>query len=130
MPRVRSTGGIAVQAHAPAAVKGIGAGAVVVNVRLFAKLDVGVCAVDRRPVSFTVGAPREALRGVDPYEELGLDSVPRFAGGTVDSSSPGPWSGLLDDLRTSFAVATDAETLQLLPFDLLHDPAPTETLGQ
>jgi hypothetical protein len=110
--RVESAGGIAtlgrVEARDP--------DSLTLNVRLFAKLDSGLLAVDRSPQSCQAGIVRVDL------EDLATLVVEALRSGELTAGHrAGYWGGVLDDLRETFGVRTDAETLMSLPFDLVPD---------
>jgi hypothetical protein len=87
-----------------------------VNVRLFAKLDSGLLAVDRNPQSVNAGIARVDLPDLASLVPEALRS------GDLDSDHrASAWGGVLDDLRETFGIRTDAETLMSLPFDLVAD---------
>jgi hypothetical protein len=112
MARVESAGGIATLQRAdetdPETID--------VNVRLFAKLDSGLLAVDRSPQSVNAGIARVDLPDLASLVPEALRSV------ELDSDRrASAWGGVLDDLRETFGIRTDAETLMSLPFDLVAD---------
>jgi hypothetical protein len=87
-----------------------------VNLRLFAKLDSGLLAVDRSPQSVNAGVARVDLPDLASLVPETLRS------GELDSAHrASTWGGVLDDLRETFGIRTDAETLMSLPFDLVAD---------
>jgi hypothetical protein len=112
MARVESAGGIAtvqrVESGDPELVN--------VNVRLFAKLDSGLLAVDRNPQSVNAGVARVDLPDLASLIPEALRSTEMTADNRASA-----WRGVLDDLRESFAIRTDPETLMSLPFDLVAD---------
>jgi hypothetical protein len=112
MARVESVGGIAtlqrVEVEDPDLVN--------VNVRLFAKLDSGLMAVDRSPQSVNAGVARADLPELGGLVQEALRSDAMTAGHRASA-----WGGVLDDLRETFGISTDAETLMSLPFDLVAD---------
>ena len=87
-----------------------------VNVRLFAKLDSGLLAVDRNPQSVSAEIHREDLHDLSSLiqEALRSDEL------TSDHRASA-WGGVLEDLHETFGVSTDPETLMSLPFDLVAD---------
>jgi hypothetical protein len=87
-----------------------------VNVRLFAKLDSGLLAVDRNPQSINAGVHRDDLHDLASLIQQAL----RSAEMTADHRASA-WGGVLDDLGETFGVHTDPETLMSLPFDLVAD---------
>jgi hypothetical protein len=110
--RVESTGGIAtlqrVESEDPDMLG--------VNVRLFAKLDSGLLAVDRNPQSVNAGVARVDLPELESLVPQALRSDELESGHRAST-----WGGVLDDLRETFGIRTDAETLMSLPFDLVAD---------
>lgn len=112
MARVESAGGIATVQR----VDGGDPDLVNVNVRLFAKLDSGLLAVDRSPQSINAGVSREDLAELGSLIPQALRSDEMTAGRRASA-----WGGVLDELRETFGVSTDAETLMSLPFDLVAD---------
>jgi hypothetical protein len=110
--RVESTGGIATLQR----VESEDADTLGVNVRLFAKLDSGLLAVDRSPQSFAAGVARLDL------PDLGSLTAEALRSGELSSDNrASAWGGVLEDLRETFRIRTDAETLMSLPFDLVAD---------
>lgn len=112
MARVESAGGIATVQR----VESGDAELVNVNVRLFAKLDSGLLAVDRNPQSVNAGVARVDLPDLASLIPEALRSTEMTADNRASA-----WRGVLDDLRESFAIRTDPETLMSLPFDLVAD---------
>jgi hypothetical protein len=112
MARVESAGGIATLER----VDGDDPDRVAVNVRLFAKLDTGLLAVDRNPQSVHAGVARVDLEDLASLVPEALRS-----GELSSDNRASAWGGVLDDLRETFAIRTDAETLMSLPFDLVAD---------
>ena len=112
MARVESAGGIATLHR----VEVEDADLVNVNVRLFAKLDSGLLAVDRSPQSVNAGIARVDLPELGGLVQEALRSDAMTAGHRASA-----WGGVLEDLRATFGVNTDAETLMALPFDLVAD---------
>jgi hypothetical protein len=112
MARVESAGGIAtvqrVDSEDPELVN--------VNVRLFAKLDSGLLAVDRSPQRVNAGIARTDLPDLASLIPEALRSADLGSGHRASA-----WGGVLDDLRETFGVHTDPETLMSLPFDLVPD---------
>jgi hypothetical protein len=110
MARVASVGGIATLRRAE------NAGEVRVAIRLFAKLDDGLLAIDRDPQTLEVGLGREELGALDEAVVTAL----RF-GELPPEERESHWGGVIEELRETFAVRTDPETLMSLPFDLVAD---------
>jgi hypothetical protein len=116
MAHVRSVGGIATinrlaeaRSHDPDLIN--------VYVRLFAKLNDGLLAIDPHPQSVRVGVPHDQARSLP-------DRVARSLGAEVGGVLPSElrvahWGGVVETLDERFGVSTDPETLMALPFDLL-----------
>ena len=124
MARIRSVGGIAtVQGrHRDRIEPRDGAGdGIQINVRLFAKTDVGLLAIDPRPQTYLTAIPRVAMYGLDLEKVHGLLRAPEFLHPERDDRTQGPWGGVIEDLQRTFSIHTDAETLQALEFELLMD---------
>jgi hypothetical protein len=112
MARVRSAGGIATLHH----IDHDDGNEVHVVVRLFAKLDDGMLAIDRDPVSLDVGVPAGQLATLHDAVVTAL----RF-GELPEEERQSYWGGVVEELRETFSVRTDPETLMSLPFDLVPD---------
>jgi hypothetical protein len=112
MARVESAGGIATLQR----VEDQDGDHIDVNVRLFAKLDSGLLAVDRNPQSVSAGIHREDLHDLPSLIQQALRS-----GELTSDHRASAWGGVLEDLRETFGVSTDPETLMSLPFDLVPD---------
>jgi hypothetical protein len=124
MARIRSVGGIAtVQGRFSnrAAREAAYADGLQINVRLFAKTDVGLLAIDPRPQTYLTAIHRDAFRGGQAQAFDGLDRAPEFLHPDADDRTQGPWDGVIEDLQRTFNIETDAETLQALDFELLMD---------
>ncbi len=88
-----------------------------VYVRLFAKLNNGLLAIDPRPQSVGVGVPHDQARTLP-------DRVTRSLGVEVGAVLPSElrvahWGRVVKILDEQFGVSTDPETLMALPFNLL-----------
>jgi len=112
MARVESAGGIATVQR----VDGGDPDLVNVNVRLFAKLDSGLLAIDRGPQSINAGVARVDLPDLASLIPEALRSAEMTANHRASA-----WRGVLDDLRETYGIRTDPETLMSLPFDLVAD---------
>jgi hypothetical protein len=131
--RVRSVGGIATfpgrfserpdTDDGPAAFVGI-------YVRLFAKTDCGLLAIDPQPQTYLTAIPRVALRGDEADELAERLRAPEFLHPEIEGRTQAPWSGVIEDLHKSFSIETDAETLQSLEFELLMDSELRRAVGQ
>jgi len=124
MARIRSVGGIAtVQGRLPdqiEPVRGAGDG-IQINVRLFAKTAAGLLAIDPRPQTYLTAIPRVAMQGLDLRKVHRLLHAPEFLHPERDDRTLAPWGGVIEDLERTFAINTDAETLQALEFEVLMD---------
>jgi hypothetical protein len=100
-------------------------GSLSVSIRLFAKLDSGLMAIDRDPESLSLQMPtRVAL------EQLAEITATALSYGELPPAHRREhWEGLIAELRASSLVHTDAETLMSLPFDLVPDGELREALG-
>lgn len=126
MAHVRLVGGIAtinrlaeVRSHDPDLVN--------VYVRLFAKLNNGLLAIDPHPQSVGVGMSRDEARTLP-------DRVMRSLGVAVGGLLPSElrdanWGRVVKILDQQFGVSTDAETLMALPFNLLTVGGLSELVG-
>lgn len=137
MARVQSVGGIATvqgRFRGQPEHEDVGGDILNINVRLFAKTEVGLLAIDPRPQTYVTTIPRDALRSRQPHTLLGLLRAPEFLHPEVEDRTQGPWRGVIEDLRRTFSIETDAETLQALEFELLMDAelqrALNELLGE
>jgi hypothetical protein len=117
MARVTSIGGIATILRLfPASAES--AESRQVNIRLFAKLDSGILAIDPAPQSISMGYADDANMA-----HL-ADQVARsmgLAGQLTAGHRQSFWGRVLDVLEQDHSVKTDAETLMALPFELLMD---------
>ena len=112
MARVESAGGIATLQRGDTGDPDL----VDVNVRLFAKLDSGLLAIDRNPQSVNAGIHRADLHDLPSLIQQALRSDE-----LTSDHRASAWGGVIEDLRETFGVSTDPETLMSLPFDLLAD---------
>jgi len=120
MARIRSTGGIATLQRIPGAASD--PATLQVNVRLFAKTETGLLAIDPSPQSYAAGIPRDALARGEEYALTGLVSAPEFlAPEAGEGRVQGPWHRVIEELTRTFKIETDPETLQALPFELMLD---------
>jgi len=98
-----------------------------VYVRLFAKLNNGLLAIDPHPQSMRVGVPHDQARTLP-------DRVTRSLGVAVGGVLPSElraakWGRVVEILDEQFGVATDPETLMALPFNLLTVGGLSELVG-
>jgi hypothetical protein len=122
MARIRSVGGIAtVDGRFPGQTAAGAADGLQINVRLFAKTDGGLLAIDPRPQTYLTAIPRDALPRRQAQAFDGLLRAPEFLHPEADDRTQGPWGGVIEDLQRTFSIETDAETLQALDFELLMD---------
>ncbi len=125
MARITSVGGIATLLHVPEADADI----INVNVRLYAKTDMGLLAIDRRPQSYSSGVQRDALRKREANALRTLHQAPDFLRPELgEGRTQGPWQGVMEELKEFFELETDPETLQALPFELVVDRELAEIL--
>lgn len=133
MARVRSVGGIATFqgrfSERPEA-ESSPADFVGIYVRLFAKTDVGLLAIDPEPQTYLTAVPRVALRSSQADEFAERLRAPEFLHPEIEGRTQAPWRGVIEDLHRSFGIETDAETLQSLEFELLMDSELQRALGQ
>jgi hypothetical protein len=130
---VRSVGGIAtIQApgtRAPASdddsLEFVG-----IYVRLFAKTDTGLLAIDPQPQTYLTAIPQRALRSPDGESFVDRLRAPEFLHPEIEGRTQAPWHGVIKDLRRSFGIETDAETLQSLEFEVLMDVELQRALGE
>ena len=87
------------------------------NVRLFAKLDLGLLAIDPRPQSMAIGMGRNKLHELPDNVRQTMAMAGALPAGHRDSYL----GGVVAVLADQFGVHTDVETLMALPFDLLPD---------
>jgi hypothetical protein len=100
-----------------------------IYVRLFAKTDVGLLAIDPQPQTYLTAVPPRALRSPQGDSFTDLLRVPEFLHPEVEGRTQAPWHGVIEDLHRTFSIETDAETLQSLDFDLLMDGELQRALG-
>ena len=123
MARIRSVGGIATVQRSSGR-PGPDAGAadgIQINVRLFAKTDAGLLAIDPRPLTYLTAILRDAFGSRRPQACDGLAHAPEFLHPEEEGRTQAPWDGVIGELERMFDIATDAETLQALDFELLMD---------
>ena len=101
-----------------------------IYIRLFAKTDVGLLAIDPQSQTYLTAIPHAALRGPQEDTLVTLLRVPEFLHPEIEGRTQAPWSGVIEDLQRRFSIETDAETLQSLEFELLMDAELREALGQ
>jgi hypothetical protein len=127
MARVQSVGGIATLQRLPKELAeeqdpSVAEGSTSIHVRLYAKTDMGLLAIDPRPQSYGAAIPREALKRGEDYAQIGLVVAPEFHFEELgEGRTQGPWHGVIEELKSSFEIETDPETLQALPFELIFD---------
>ena len=130
--RVRSVGGIATIQHpVPRGVQSDDSAEFVgIYVRLFAKTDSGLLAIDPQPQTYLTAIQHGALR--DPQGESVAERLraPEFLHPEIEGRTQAPWRGVIEDLHRTFGIETDAETLQALDFELLMDEELQRALGQ
>jgi hypothetical protein len=122
MARVRSVGAIATvdeeEAHSSERLS--------VHLRLFAKTDDGLLAIDPHPETATV-----TVQARDPGALLGQVALVLgvAAGGQIPAEMrAGHWGRVVGALADQFGIETDPETLMVLPFELLADEALRELM--
>jgi hypothetical protein len=91
-------------------------GSTQIAVRLFAKLQAGYLAIDRRPHSFVLTVTRGQLTGLD----AAILSIIRGTGSASEEAGD-PWVGVVSELRDAYEVDAESEALRALPFDFLAD---------
>lgn len=101
-----------------------------IYVRLFAKTDVGLLAIDPQPQTYLTAIPQRALRATDGESVADRLRVPEFLHPEFEDRTQAPWHGVIEDLRRTFSIETDAETLQSLDFELLMDSELQRALGE
>lgn len=124
MARIRSVGGIATVQRPSSGRSGPEAGdgdGIQINVRLFAKTGAGLLAIDPRPLTYLTAILRDALGTQPPQACNGLARAPEFLHPEEEGRTQAPWDGVISELARLFGIATDAETLQALEFELLMD---------
>lgn len=117
MARVRSVGAIATLSRVPELAQVQEAqGIANVHMRLFAKLDNGLLAIDPNPQTAGFGVPlQSAERAIDMFElMLRSNDLP-------GEHRQAQWSRVVHELASTFDVHIDAETLKSLPFELIAD---------
>ncbi len=133
MARIKSVGGIAtIQGGFP---EGLDPDAgdlefVGIYVRLFAKTGTGQLAIDPEPQTYLSAISHLALRGSQGQSVADLLRVPEFLHPEIEDRTQAPWQGVIEDLRRTFGIETDAETLQSLDFELLMDAELRRALAQ
>jgi hypothetical protein len=121
MARVESAGGIATLHRVDSADPKI----VDVSLRLFAKVDVGLLAIDPDPQTFILTLPRGQLLDLEEATLLSL----RWSELEAEHRR-GYWGGVMQVLRETYEVTTDPETLMSLPFELMPDAELRELLDK
>ncbi len=124
MARIRSVGGIAtIQGGFPERLDPDAGDLefVGIYVRLFAKTGSGQLAIDPQPQTYLSAISHLALRGAEGQAVADLLRVPEFLHPEFEDRTQAPWGGVIEDLRRTFGIETDAETLQSLEFELLMD---------
>ena len=132
MARVRSVGGIATiqrPAPSPLAYDDDEVEFVGIYVRLFAKTDSGLLAIDPAPQTYLTAIPPRALRSPDGESFVDLLRAPEFLHPEIEGRTQAPWHGVIADLHRTFSIETDAETLQSLEFEVLMDAELQRALG-
>jgi hypothetical protein len=101
-----------------------------IYVRLFAKTDTGLLAIDPQPQTYLTAVTQGTLR--DPQGEPFVDRLraPEFLHPSIEGRTQAPWSGVIEDLHRTFHIETDAETLQALQFELLMDAELQRAIGE
>lgn len=87
-----------------------------VNLRLFAKIERGLLAIDPAAQSFGAGVALGSLAKVAEVTESGLRAQQRLPKGIMTD----PWERVAAELK-KLSVETDAETLRALSFDFVPD---------
>jgi hypothetical protein len=122
MARVESVGGIATLKRGTDAEDD---GSLSVSIRLFAKLDSGLMAIDHDAESLSLQMPtRVALD-----ELAGITATALRYGELPPAHRREHWEGLVAELHATSLIHTDAETLMSLPFDFVPDGELREALG-
>jgi hypothetical protein len=128
---VRSVGGIATIQHpVPRRLESDDSLAFVgIYVRLFAKTDSGLLAIDPDPQTYLKAISQTALRNPDGESVVDRLRAPEFLHPEIEGRTQAPWRGVIADLQHTFNIETDAETLQSLEFELLMDAELQRALG-
>lgn len=92
-----------------------------IYVRLFAKTGTGQLAIDPQPQTYLAAIQPRALRSARGASFVDLLRAPEFLHPEIEGRTQAPWHGVIEDLRRTFSIETDAETLQSLEFELLMD---------
>ncbi len=101
-----------------------------INVRLYAKTEIGLLAIDPEPQTYGAGIPHDALRTGEPQAMWAPGNVPDFLQPHLDEGrAQGPWQGVIQELKEWFGIETDPETLKALPFELVGDQELREALS-
>ena len=100
-----------------------------IYVRLFAKTDTGLLAIDPQPQTYLSAIQPHALRSPERESFVDLLRVPEFLHPEIEGRTQAPWHGVIEDLHRTFNIETDAETLQALDFELLMDAELQRALG-
>jgi hypothetical protein len=99
-----------------------------INVRLYAKTELGQLAIDPLPVTYLTAIPHAALRPPQRDDLVDLLRAPEFLHPEIEGRTQAPWRGVIEELRKTFGIETDAETLQSLEFEVLIDSELQRTL--
>jgi hypothetical protein len=119
MARVVSVGAIATVAHMPRGAPDAPPESLSVHLRLFAKTDTGLLAIDPHPQTSNIGT--------QPSQSAALPEMVKFVlGAAVGGQIPAEhraahWGRIVEVLAEQFGISTDPETLMALPFELLPD---------
>jgi hypothetical protein len=129
--RIRSVGGIAtIQGGFPDRMEAGDLEFAGIYVRLFAKTDGGLLAIDPQPQTYLSAISHVALRSTTAHTFADLVRVPEFLHPEIEGRTQAPWGGVIEDLRRTFGIETDAETLQSLDFELLMDAELQQALAR
>lgn len=101
-----------------------------IHVRLFAKTDSGLLAIDPQPQTYLTAIPPRALRSPQGESFADLLRAPEFLHPEIEGRTQAPWHGVIEDLHRTFSIETDAETLQSLDFEVLMDAELQRALGE
>jgi hypothetical protein len=98
-----------------------------VYVRLFAKLNTGLLAIDPHSQTVGVGVPHDEARTLPARVTRSLGAA---VGGVLPSElRAAHWGRVVEILDEQFGVSTDPETLMALPFNLLTVGGLAELVG-
>ena len=87
-----------------------------VHLRLYAKVDNGLLAIDPNPQTSVVGLARDGLGAIEEAVQFAL-WMPQ----TPTEHRQAQFARVIEELRVQHGVEIDAETLRSLPFELLPD---------